>query len=149
MFYLIDEKDGLLDKKFLVNINTLLFLETSTSKSKSDSVELAFHFVKEDLRFPYKKDNCLNVNALIKTLSEIQEVQYKNKHICLTDIDNFESLKREQFYLHKFSDVLVHLESIFFAYEKDGFTFVLTEQYNLKVKESPEEIFAIIQNKIL
>lgn len=148
MFYLIDEKDGLLDKKFLVNINTLLFLETSTSKS--DSVELAFHFLsKEDLRFPYKKDNCLNVNALIKTLSEIQEVQYKNKHIALTDVDNFKSFKRAQFYLHKFSDVLVHLESIFFAYEKDGFTFVLTEHYNLKVKESPEEIFAIIQNKIL
>lgn len=148
MFYLIDEKDGLLDKKFLVNINTLLFLETSTSKS--DSVELAFHFLnKEDLRFPYKKDNCLNVNALIKTLSEIPEVQYKNKHICLTDVDNFDSLKREQFYLHKFSDVLVHLESILFAYLKDGSTFILTEYYNFKVKESPEEIFAIIQNKIL
>lgn len=148
MFYLIDEKDGLENETILVNIQSLKLMEVLTSK-KEPTINLSFRFSEEeDSRFNFHKDACFNVNQVMKNMETVEEVSYKNHLISLTDSENIRSLHKEQFYFHKFSNLLVNIHSIQIAYCSDHNFILITKERNLYVQESPSEIFTIIQNKI-
>ena len=141
MFYLIDEKDGLKSEAILINVKNLKFMETMTQR-KSSEVSVAFHFSEDECaRFSFDKDSCFNVNDVMRKMEDLEDVTYKSNVICLTDSQNVLSLQNEQFYLHKFSNILMNLDSIQIVYFLHGHFKVITKERNVQVKESPLDIY--------
>lgn len=143
MFYLISEN-------LLVNINTLRVMESVVKKGSSDiELKLFFSNAESDMEIiPFKKDTCFNINHCMEKIALLEPVEYKNKQLVLTDFLNINALKNEQFYLHKFSNILVHLDSVLCVSLIEGATHLITYERNIKITETPKEVFEKIQLKI-
>lgn len=152
MFYLIDEKDGLTKEQgsILVNANLLKTLESGMSRNGNE-INVRFYFFKGDSKcFSFNKDNCFNVNLVMEKLSQLKIENYSHGLMIFKDLENIKVLQNKQFYLHKFSNILVNLNSIGLVhnYEKGG-SIVLTPEKKILIQETPEEVFSMINARII
>lgn len=152
MFYLIDEKDGLKKEQgsILVNANLLKTLDSCMSRNGNE-INVRFYFFKGDNEcFSFNNENCFNVNLVMEKLSQLKVENYSNALMIFKDFENIKALQNKQFYLHKFSNILVNLNSIALVhkYEKGG-SIVVTQEKNILIQENPEEVFSMINSRIL
>lgn len=150
MFYLITEEDGLeKNDAILVNTKLLKILETAMNKNASKIV-VKFRFSSENvMNLNFNKDTALNVNQIIDNIVNLPEVSYNNLLIGLTDYQNVQNLNSQQFYLHKFSKIMVNLDSLSIAYMNKTSSYVIVSGKTLEVYEKVPDIYQMIQNKII
>lgn len=150
MFYLITEKDGLLSNDaILVNAKYIQLLETAMDKGAS-KINVRFLFSANNIHeFAFTKDEAFNVNQVIDNMIQLENVRYQNNLIALTDRQNVNNLHSQQFYLHKFSKMMVNLNLIQIAYMNQKGTFVSVDGKLITVSESVQDIYNMIQEKII
>lgn len=149
MFYLITEEDGLeTNDAILVNIKHIHLLETVMDESAT-KINIKFCFSANIEEFSFTKDKAFNVNQVIHKMTQVDEVRYNNNLIALTDSQNVHTLNYQQFYLHKFSKIMVNLELLHFVYMNQIGTFIVVDGRRIAVSESVQEIYEMIQAKII
>lgn len=154
MFYLIDDKDGITlpDDYMLVNINLLQMLEVNMEKGgKSLGIEFYFSESSKDSEvFTINKDGDFNTNQIMKNLSQAIPQKYDKNFILLQDSHNINCLQNNQFYLHKFSNILIKLDNIFLIYtNNDKENIIVTAQKRFSIEETPQQVFDIIQSRVI
>lgn len=150
MFYLINEKDKFYDGSILVNALNLKTIEVCTG---DDSYDLIFTHHNDDTLFSFKPEELFNVDQVIHNISELKPPVYSNHFIVVTDIGNIENIE-ERFgsqsdLMHKATTILININDINLAYQNNNEFILDTSNKNFSIKESPEEIFNLIQFKIV
>lgn len=150
MFYLITEEDGLEpNDAILVNAKRIQLLDTAMDKGAA-KINIRFHFSANHINeFAFTKDEAFNANQVIHNMTQLDEVRYKNHLIALTDSQNVVNLHSQQFYLHKFSKMMINLDMIYLAYMNEKGTFINVEGKILTVSESVQAIYKMIEEKII
>ena len=156
MFYLINEKDGLSDESFLINLHKLEQIEVGTSQS-SKNLNLHIHINFYSVSFNLNSDDPLNVTAVLENISNMERYSYSNDFIVLTDVGNHNIVNKHHgpsSKLHSMvCSVLLNIREIGIAYQKKEngkvSNFIYYQGKDVPVKESPEEIMAIISKKII
>ena len=149
MFYLISKKDGLNGSEFLVNAMNLKSLEVMTANAE---YEVIFTHRETNNTFNFEPRKMFNVGQVMEEITALPEVQYINPFICVTDIENINTVK-ESFghdvdMIEKVSRILIKMSEISLVYEDDGSFVIATESKNFTIKESPQEVMELIEAKI-
>ena len=145
MFYLIDEKDEFFNGKLLVNALNLETIEVATNGKP----EVVFRHFNDENMFAFNESELFNVDEVIQNISELTPEQYSNPFIVVTDQQNIDFYSHDSKIRKKVSKILVNIESIGIVYEKDYEYILTTKNQNFTIKESPEEVFFLIQEKII
>lgn len=78
---------------------------------------------------------------------------FENPYIVLNDIENTQNISHvfgKHSELHsKVSTILVNLYEIGLVYEEDGQYILTTSEKDFTIKESPEEVFNLIREKVI
>lgn len=146
MFYLVNEKNNLSNESILINAHNLEAMETVTESR--DDLELTFHFANETFSFSFNENNFPHADQIIQEISELTPKAYTTPFIVLTDIENINTFKELNFnpkILKKAISILVKINDIYLVCEKDNEYYLHTSQLKLTIKESPEEVFKLIQ----
>lgn len=150
MFYLINEKDGLSGDGILVNALNLKCIHVSTSSKRFD---INFKHKTEEKSFSYSPEEIFNVDNLIQNISQLTNIEYSNNFIVLTDIENIKYINenfQKKLYLHnKVITILMNINEIELVYNDKGHYILSTCYRDFHIKESPEEVFCLIKNKIV
>lgn len=152
MFYLINEKDELFGEMVLVNAMSLQSLEVETEEDKSE-LDVIFRHNNDENSFTFSGDNIFNVNKVIQNIAEMKAWHFENPYIVLNDIENTQNISHvfgKHSELHsKVSTILVNLYEIGLVYEEDGQYILTTSEKDFTIKESPEEVFNLIREKVI
>lgn len=150
MFYLIDEKDGWNKEFILVNAVNLTSIVVQTG---TGNFNLTFTHKSEENSFSYKPQEILNVDNIIRNIVNLTECSYNNNFLALTDIGNIEIITKRfgknSELLSKISTFLININDIQLIYKDNKKYIVATEKENFPIKESPKEVFDMIQRKIV
>lgn len=154
MFYLIDDKDGVNfpNDYMLVNTKLLKMLEVTIEKN-AKNIEMAFCFSSKSSEndvFTIDKDGRFNTNQIMENLSRVTAQKYDNALIVLQDTQNINQLKNHQFYLHKFSNILINLDNICLVYTNvENENIIVTLQKTISIQQTPQQVFDMIQSKVI
>lgn len=150
MFYLIDEKDGWTEEGILVNSSNLTSIVVQTGKGNFD---LVFTYKSKENSFDFNPQEIFNVDNIIRNVVNLSECSYNNNFIAFTDVSNIEIII-ERFgpnseLLSKIGTFLLNINDIQLIYKDDEGYIIATEEQNFNIKDSPKEVFDMIQKKIV
>lgn len=150
MFYLIDEKDELFDQKILVNSLTLKSIEVVTG---DDDYSVVFTNNNDDTCFDFEPNALFDVNQVISEIATHPTKHLNNSFIVVTDLDNINSISNRFGHsspiIRKANKILVNIYDFGLVYEKEGEYIITTAEKNIKIQESPEEIYQQLASKIV
>lgn len=150
MFYLITEKDGLIDDQILVNINNLKSIEVVTGKGNY-SVRVTHK--DSEISFVFDPNKIFDVNHVISEIAQKEPVTFNNNFIVVTDIDNITSVSNRfgenSHIIDKASKILININDFGVVYHSNNKYMITIANKKITIKESPEEIYQQLLSKIV
>lgn len=150
MFYLITEKDGLIDDQILVNINNLKSIEVVTGKGNY-SVRVTHK--DSEIAFVFDPKKIFDVNHVITEIAQQSPMTFNNNFIVVTDVDNITNISnnfgRSSEIIDKASKILININDFGVVYDSNNEYIITIANKKITIKESPEEIYQQLLSKIV